>query len=160
MHLSPFTAFSPSKVLPLGPAQLHYSKRWNVSSLLHHSIVFVSSISIGFLSECSHRYTIEFSNKWYVDEDGEVCKQDCLEDASSSSCGGPFEGWGHLFETPEACCVTKLSWVPTSTCVQMSLGQAVSGSRKWWVDWVNFKVSFLRFHSWLVHEVSDLNMRL
>ena len=89
-----------------------------------------------------HRVTLTFTNKWYANQDDEICKQDCQEDPSSPTCGGnPNGSWDHLYDTPELCCTHKLSWVPSNTCVQKSLSQTVTGSRKWYVDWTMLKVS-------------------
>ena len=98
--------------------------------------MFYATHSTAFFS-----FTVEFTNKWYVNQDEEVCQQDCLEESSSSTCGGPVESWNTLYDTPELCCIYKLFWVPSTACVQKSLKQSVTGSNKWYVDWVQQKVS-------------------
>lgn len=92
-----------------------------------------------------HRITLTFGNKWYANQDDEMCKQDCLEGPSSPTCGGsPRGSWDHLYDMPELCCAHKLSWVPSTTCMQKSLSQPVTGSLKWYVDWIMLKVSNVR----------------
>ena len=79
-----------------------------------------------------------------MNQDEEVCQQDCLEDPSSPTCGGAVESWNSLYDTAEACCAYKLFWLSPSTCVQQSLLQEATGSEKWYVDWVLQKVSIIR----------------
>lgn len=89
-----------------------------------------------------YSFTVEFTNKWYVNQDQQICQQDCLEEASSSTCGGHVQSWNTLYDTPDLCCAHKLWWMPQTVCVQKSLLQSLTGSNAWYVDWVLQKVSF------------------
>ena len=100
---------------------------FNVSSITHNTLFY--------------RFTVEFSNKWYVNQDEQICQQDCPEEASSSTCGGQVQSWNTLYDTPDSCCAHKLYWIPQAACAQKSLLQSVTGSDKWYVDWVLQKVS-------------------
>lgn len=84
---------------------------------------------------------VEYTNKWYVNQETQTCQQDCLQDPSSPTCGGAVETWNDLYDTAEACCAYKLHWLPSASCAQQSLLQTVNGSEKWYVDWVLQKVS-------------------
>jgi hypothetical protein len=80
--------------------------------------------------------TIEYTNKWYVSQDEQICQQDCLEDPSAPTCGGAVEAWNGLYDSVEACCAYKLYWIPSATCVHQSILKPVTGTKKWYVDWV------------------------
>ena len=51
-----------------------------------------------------------------------------------------MEAWNGLYDSAEACCAYKLYWIPSATCVKQSMLQPVTGSKKWYVDWVLQKV--------------------
>jgi hypothetical protein len=80
--------------------------------------------------------TIEYTKKWCVNQNEQICQQDCLEDPASPTCGGAVESWNRLHGTVEDCCAHKLYWLPSTACVQLSLVQDVAGSELWYVDWV------------------------
>jgi hypothetical protein len=88
----------------------------------------------------SYSVTIEYTNKWYVNQDEQICQQDCLEDPSAPTCGGAVEAWNGLYDSAEACCAYKLYWIPSATCVHQSMLKPVTGTKKWYVDWVLQKV--------------------
>jgi len=92
------------------------------------------------LSSYITRVTIKYTNKWYVNQEEQLCQQDCLEDPSAPTCGGAVEAWNGLYDSAEACCAYKLYWIPSATCVKQSMLQPVTGSKKWYVDWVLQKV--------------------
>ena len=59
--------------------------------------------------------------KWYVDWTANgyigMCKQDCAVSTSNESCGGIVENtWQSLFNTPDSCCKTGLSWLKRTEC--------------------------------------------
>jgi len=54
------------------------------------------------------------TNKWYVNYQKQVCKQDCFE--GSDACGGLAKTWDKLFNTAADCCSIKLHWVDSKTC--------------------------------------------
>ena len=108
--------------------------------------VFLSCLQAKKLSNSHNNafcsFAVEYTNKWYVNQDEQICQQDCIEGAPSSTCGGHAESWNTLYDTPDLCCAHKLYWLPQTVCVQKSLMQSVTGSEKWYVDWVLQKVSF------------------
>jgi hypothetical protein len=77
-----------------------------------------------------------------VNQEEQLCQQDCLEDSSAPTCGGAVEAWNGLYDSAEACCAYKLYWIPSATCAKQSMLQPVTGSKKWYVDWVLQKVRF------------------
>jgi hypothetical protein len=105
---------------------------------------------------CLYSVTIPYTNKWYVNQDEQICQQDCLEDPASPACGGAVDSWNGLHDTAEDCCARKLYWLPSNACVQKSRGQAVTGSNKWYVDWVLEKVSSC-FNSFIEYLEQILN---
>lgn len=127
----------------MGCKQLYRRKWWNVSYFPEVCCLFLySHNSIAQYLLSSYYYyiiysvTIEYTNKWYVNQEEQICQQDCLEDPSSPTCGGAVESWNGLYGSVEACCTHKLYWVSPSTCVQQSALQSVTGTEKWYVDWI------------------------
>jgi hypothetical protein len=78
-----------------------------------------------------------FTNKFYVNPDYSKCLKDC--DTATPGCGGSPEDLGvALFDTAQACCGAKLSWIkPLSLCVNDANGitSPAVGSGDWYVDW-------------------------
>jgi hypothetical protein len=70
-----------------------------------------------------------YSNKYYVD--GSVCVKDC-DTSNGGSCGGnPSDDSLRLFDTPELCCATSLSWTNQGECVSAAKGEVYGGSGLW-----------------------------
>ncbi|KAL7524078.1 hypothetical protein ACHAXR_001742, partial [Thalassiosira sp. AJA248-18] len=86
------------------------------------------------------------TGKWYI------CQQDCPDEEGGGPCGG-FGKSDTLYDSVEACCKDKLSWIPSATCQAQSTLLHVAGSSLWFVDWAigkadtnSFNFSFGLFH--------------
>ena len=72
------------------------------------------------------------TNKWYVNYETSKCVQDC---SSGATCGGLASAWESLYVSVTECCSRKLYWISPSNCEAASLGTAIVGSNKWYVNY-------------------------
>ena len=91
---------------------------------------------------------------WYVNHEYEVCVQDCSGDGP---CGGLADSWDQLYSTVSDCCDSQLSWIAASVCEAKSTLAAAVGTSKWFVDWAQEKVRYLKFILCLFHCNMSLN---
>ena len=91
---------------------------------------------------CTSRSTggTGYHNKWYVDYENMVCKQDCAVSSSNPACKPVTDSSASntLFDTAAACCSGKLGWIPAATCAAVSttgVAAAVNGTAKFYADY-------------------------
>ena len=78
--------------------------------------------------------------KWYVDYEGGKCQQDCADASTPAGCtrfGGLAAGSDTLYEDETKCCEGKLGYMALALCEANSLGNAYTGSGKFYVDYQN-----------------------
>lgn len=76
-----------------------------------------------------------YTDLWFVDYTGEMCKQDC--DPVAPPCGTPPDLTTKLYDSPESCCAEKLGYVDQNECKIVSEGgsaESYLGTSKWYAS--------------------------
>ncbi|KAL3804075.1 hypothetical protein HJC23_006466 [Cyclotella cryptica] len=97
----------------------------DLSTPLYATVEECCSEKLAFidLTLCTAVSLNETTDKFYVSYTDKVCKKDCPV-GESFECGGtPEDLTTKLFETVEACCSEKLSYIDESLCAALSLNQ-------------------------------------